>query len=142
MQELRIAISTLQLKKSPDRCGVSAKLLQHVPEEFLTALLRVYLSALEDGEVQDCCQTTCLHMLPKKLRAMHACDFKPIADLQLLDRVFAFLILGQTELTLDTQQPEQQHGFHSKYRLDERLFTTKLFVDKMTPQTLPVWLVS
>ena len=56
------------------------ELLQHVPVEFLMILFRVYNSALEDGEVPDCWRTTCLHMLPKKLRAMHASDFRPIGN--------------------------------------------------------------
>ena len=80
MQDLRIAICRLQLKESPDQCGVSAELLQHVPDEFLTALLRTYKSALEDGIVPDCWRTTSFQMLPKKLRAMHASDFRPIAS--------------------------------------------------------------
>ena len=41
VQELRIAIGRLRLKKTPDQCGVSAELLQHVPEEFLMALLQI-----------------------------------------------------------------------------------------------------
>ena len=41
VQELRIAIGRLQLKKSPDQCGAPAEVLQHVPEEFLTDLLRI-----------------------------------------------------------------------------------------------------
>ena len=49
------------------------------PKKFLTALLRIHNSASEDGEAQDCCQTTCFHMLPKKLRAMQERDFRPIA---------------------------------------------------------------
>ena len=118
--ELRIAIGRLQLKKSPDQCGVSAELLQHVPEGFLTALLRIYNSVLEDGEVPDCRRTTCFHMLPKKLRAMHATDVRPIANLCLLYKVFAYLILGRIEHTLATYQPEDQHGFRSKYRLEEQ----------------------
>ena len=77
MQELRIAIGRLQLRKSPDQCGVFAGLLQHVPEKFLMTLFRIYNSALEDEEVPDCWRTTCFHMLPKKLCAMHASDFKP-----------------------------------------------------------------
>ena len=81
MQDLRIAIGRLQLKKSPDQRGVSAELLRHVPEEFLTALLRFYNSALEDGLVPDCWRTTCFHMLRKKIRAMHVSDFRPVANL-------------------------------------------------------------
>ena len=142
VQELRIAIGRLRLKKSPDQCGVSAELLQHVPEEFLTALLQIYNSVLEDGEVPDCWRTTCFHMLPKKLRAMHASDFRPIANLRLLYTVFACLILGRIEHTLDTYQPEDQHGFRSKYRLEEHLLTANLFLDKATAHGIPVWLVS
>ena len=66
MQDLRIAIGRLQLKNSPDQSAFLQRLLQHVPEEFLTALLRFYNSALEDGVVPDCWRTTCFHMLPKK----------------------------------------------------------------------------
>jgi len=94
-QELRIAIVRLQLKKSPDQCGVFAELLQHVPEEFLKALLPIYNSVLDDGEVPDWWRTTSFHMLPKKLRAMHAGDCRPIATLRLLDTVFAYLIFGR-----------------------------------------------
>ena len=142
MQDLRVAIGRLQLKKSPDQCGVSAELLRHVPEEFLTALLRFYNSALEDGVVPDCWRTTCFHMLPKKIRAMHVSDFMPIANLRLLYKVFAYLILGRIEHTLDTQQPEEQHGFRSKYRLEEHLLTANLFLDKATAHGIPVWMVS
>ena len=53
MQNVRLAIGRLQLKKTPDHCGVSATLLPHVPKEFLTALLRIYNSA----GVPDCWRT-------------------------------------------------------------------------------------
>ena len=78
----------------------------------------------------------------KKLRAMHASDFKPIANLRLLYKVFAYLILGRIEHTLDTYQPEEQHGFRSKYRLEKHLLTANLFLDKATAHGIPVWLVS
>ena len=108
----------------------------------MTALLRIYNSALEDGVVPDCWRTTCFHMLPKKIRAMHVSDFRPIANLRLLYKVFAYLILGRVEHTLDTHQPEKQHGFRSKYRLEEHLLTANLFLDKATARGIPVWMVS
>ena len=141
MQDLRIAIGMLQLQKSPDQCSVSAELLRHVPEEFLTALLRFYNSALEDEVVPDCWRTTCFHMLPKKIRAMHVSAFRPIANLRLLYKVFAYLILARIEHTLDTHQPEEQHGFRSKYRLEEHLLTANLFLERTTAHGIPVWMV-
>ena len=137
MQDLQIATGRLQLKKS-----VSAELLQHVPDECLTALLRIYNSALEDAVVPHCWRITCFHMLPKKLRPMHASDFRPIANLRLLNKVFAYLILRRTEHTVATHQPEEQHGFRLKYPLEEHLLTADCFFDKATAHGIPVWLVS
>ena len=74
--------------------------------------------------------------------AMHASDFSPIANLRLLYKVFAYLILGRIEHTLDTYQPEEQHGFRSKYRLEEHLLTANLVLHKTTAHGIPVWLVS
>ena len=52
---------------------------------------------------------------------MHVSDFRPIANLRLLYKVFAYLILRRIEHTLDTHQPEDQHRFRSKHRLEEHL---------------------
>ena len=49
---------------------------------------------------------------------------------------------GRIEHTLDTYQPEEQHGFRSKYRLEEHLLTANLVPDKATAHRIPVWLVS
>ena len=81
-------------------------------------------------------------MLPKKLRAMHATDVRPIANLRLLHKVFAYLILGPIEHTLAIYQLEDHNGFRSKYRLEEHLLTANLFLDKTTARGIPVWLVS
>ena len=69
VQQLRIAIGRLQLKKSPDQRGVSAGLLQHIPEEFLRAFasnLRVRVGGwgssrlLADNLFSTCCRTKCV----------------------------------------------------------------------------------
>ena len=52
------------------------------PEKLLP-LLRIHNSALDDAELQGW-RTTCPHMSPQKLRAMHASDVKPIANARLL----------------------------------------------------------
>ena len=76
------------------------------------------------------------------MHAMHASDVRPIANLRLLHKVFAYLIFGRIEHTLDIHQPEEQHGFRSKYRLGEHLGTANLVFDKTTPHRIPVWMVS
>ena len=52
------------------------------------------------------------------------------------------LILGRIEHTLDTHQPEEQHGFRSKYRFQEHLLAANAFLDTATAHRIPVWMVS
>ena len=106
---------------------------------LLTALLRIYNSTSEDGAVADCWRTTCFHMLPKTSRALHKSYFTPIPNLR---TVFAYLILGPVEHTLDTNQLEEQHGFSSKYRVEEHLLAASLFPYEATPHGIPVWFVN
>ena len=58
---------------------------------------------------------------------------------RLLYNVFAYLIFGRIEHTLDTHQPEEQHEFRSKHRLGEHLLTASLVLDKATAHGIPVW---
>ena len=106
---------------------------------FLTALLRIYNSTSEDGAVADCWRTTCFHTLPKTLRALQESYFTPIANLR---TVFAYLIPGPMEHTLDTNQLEEQLGFSSKYRVEEHLLAANLFPYEATTQGIPVWFES
>ena len=89
--------------------------------------------------VTDCWRTTCFHMLPNTLRALHKSYFTPIANLR---KVFAYLVLGAMEHTLDTNQLEEQHGFSSKYRVEEHLLAANLFPYEATARGIPVRFVS
>ena len=133
MHELRIAIGRFQLKNHYISVVCLQSCYNMSPKEFLTAW---------DGEGPDCWRTTCFHMLPKKLRAMHASDFRPMANARILYKVLAYLVLSRIEHTLDTHQPEEEHGFRSKYRLGGHLLTANLLLDKATARGIPVWLVS
>ena len=101
---------------------------------FLTALLQIYNSTSEDGAVADCWRTTCFHTLPKTLRALHKSYFTPIANLR---TVFAYLIPGPMEHTLDTNQLEEQLGFSSKYRVEEHLLAAICFLTKRQRKEYP-----
>ena len=141
MQELRIAIGRLHLKKPTGSVWRTCKGVRTCPQKMFDGFAWIYHSVLGDGKVPDCWRT-CFHMLPKKLRAMHANDFRPLANLRLLYKVFAYLIIRRIEHTLDTHQPEEQHGFCSKSQLEGHLLTSNLLLDKAMGHRMPVWLVT
>ena len=81
-------------------------------------------------------------MLPKKTRAKLATDFRPIANIRLFYKVFAYMVLARVEQSLESFQPEAQHGFRSGRRMEEHVLTTNLFLDKSRPAGLPLWIIS
>ena len=142
IHELKIAIRRLKNDKGGDEVGLTAELLKHVPNEFLDALLRLCNDVLYTGEPPTSWSRTLFTMLPKKLRAKQATDFRPIANLRLLYKTFAYLLLGRLEHVLDAQQPEEQHGFRAGRRLEERLLSANILLDKAEATGFPVWIIS
>ena len=60
-------------------------------------------------------------MLAKTARAQQPSGFRPIANIRLLYKTFAFMILDRIEALLEANQPEEQHGFRKHRRMDEHL---------------------
>ena len=80
--------------------------------------------------------------LPKKLRAKLVTDFRPIANIRLFYKVFAYMILARVEQSLESFQPETQHGFRSGRRMEEHVLTTHLSLNKSRAAGLPLWIIS
>ena len=52
------------------------------------------------------------------------------------------MILGRIEKQFDKAQPEEQHGFRAKYRIEEHLLTANLVIAKTLATGKPAWIVS
>ena len=142
MAELKHAISRLKSKKSGDDLGLVAELLKHSPDDFLNALLLVMREVLRSGNVPSSWQKTFFKMLPKTKAAKSVSDFRPIANVRLLYKLFAYLMLGRMEDALEASQPEEQHGFRQGRRIEEHLLTANLCLQKTLAANTPLWIIS
>ena len=64
-------------------------------------------------------------------------DFRPIANVRVLYKLFAYMVIANIEDTLDNAQ-----GFRKHRRIEEHLLTARYVVDKTEAANLPVWIVS
>ena len=94
MNELKAAIRRAKTKRTGHDLGLVAELLKHAPEGYLEALLDVLFHALSTGQIPTSWQATVFKMLPKSSCAKFASDFRPIASLRLLCKIFAYPMLG------------------------------------------------
>ena len=140
--DLTKAIQRMKTQKAADECGLVAELLKHVPEDVLTKLLTLMNDLLLSGELPQTWQKTVLQMLPKTAKAMVTSDYRPIANVRVLYKLFIYLVLGRTDNTLDCAQPEEQHGFRKNRRIEEHLVTANYVFDKTMLLGTPLWLIS
>ena len=142
VQELHQAIHRMKLGRATDEVGLAAELLRYVPEDFLHALLHVCNHILVTGDAPAQWRRTLFQMLPKHTNAKPTADFRPIASVRVLYKVFAYLLLGRIEDTLEASQPEEQHGFRAHRRIEEHLLTMNVVLDKTLQCGKPVWVIS
>ena len=105
--DLTKSIRRMKTQKTADECGLVAELLKHVPEDVLTKLLALMNDLLLSGELLPTWQKTVFQMLPKTAKAMVTSDYRPIANIRVLYKLFTYLVLGRIENTLDCAQPEE-----------------------------------
>ena len=89
---------------------------KHVPHEFLDASLRLHNDVSYTGDPPASWSKIWFTVLQKKVRATQVIDCRPIANLGLLYKVFAYLVPGRVENVVDAEQLEEHHGFRAGRR--------------------------
>ena len=142
MEDLRHALRRMKADRCDDDAGLVAELVQFSPNHVLQDLLRLYNETLFSGEVPETWKLTTFMMLPKSRHARVPADYRPIASVRLLYKIFAYMMLARVEPALEIHQPEEQHGFRKGHRIEEHLLTANLVVDKLLAVSTPIWIIS
>ena len=140
--QLTTALAKMKANKSGDDSGIVVELVQFASRTFLEDLLRLYNVVLNTGDVPCTWNKTMFIMLAKFRNAKLPSDFRPIASVRVLYKVFTYMVLGRVEPALEGSQPEEQHGFRRGRRLEEHLVSANLVIDKLLAVGKPVWIVS
>ena len=69
-------------------------------------------------------------------------NWRPIAVLRVLYKVFARMVYNRIQPVLDKHQPPEQCAFRPGYRIEEALLTVDLLVSRATEFSMPVWAAS
>ena len=75
-------------------------------------------------------------------RARVPAESRPIGSIRLQYETLACMILGRVGPFVEAAQPEEQHGFGSKRRIEKHLATANSIVDKSWRLNMPIWIIS
>ena len=83
-----------------------------------------------------------LKVLFKKGDALDPANYRPIASLPILYKLFTRCLCGRIGPTLDSQQSEDQAGFRKHFSCDDHLFVIRQLSEKAAEFCLPLWVVA
>ena len=138
----KIAIKRMKANKASDECGLVAELLHVAPENVWCTIPTIMNTSLRDGEIPCASRKMLFQMLPKTKQSKVTTDFRPIANIRLMYKIFTYLILRHLEAPLEQWQPEEQHGFRRNRRMEGHLLTANMVIDKTLLANTPLWIVS
>ena len=98
--ELKHSMQQMKFDKACDEVGVVAGLVHYSSDGFMCCLLPLRNHGLQSGDVPCTWSRTLFAMLPQSSRAQSTTDFRSIANVRVLCKLFTYMILARIEDTV------------------------------------------
>jgi len=142
-QELHKALRQLKNGKAADSNGIVAEMLKTGESTLREVLLNLYNTILQPGTPSPSnWQHTLIKVLYKSGDPKLPQNYRPIATIPMLYKLFARLLYNRLEPTLDKQQSCDQAGFRRNRSTTNHLFTISLMQEISDEWQIPVWIAA
>ena len=121
--ELRTGLRKLASNKCGDEHGVVAEMLKYASELLHDTILQCFNQMLATGHFPDDWHQTVFKMLPKSGDLSSVDNWRPIAILPILYKLFSHLLFARIFPVLDQHQDDDQLGFRPGMRLENAFAT-------------------
>ena len=142
LEEFRHALSGLANLRCSDEQGLVAEMVKHGSVRLHQELLHCFNGVLHTGVFEDEWQHTVFRMLPKDGDLSEATNWRPIAILPILYKIFSRLIYNRIAPCLHAHQSTDQHAFTPGVRIEDALLTAEVVIEYASEFHVPVWLLS
>ena len=105
-------------------------------------LLEYYNEILSTGRVPENWHVTIFTMLPKSGNLDFVTNWRPIAILPILYKVFAKMLYYRLSPILERHQADDQFGFRRNKRIDDVFLILESIIGKTSEWNLPLWMIS
>lgn len=113
----------------------------HLPlQEPIPSILEAEVYRLADEEVPDQLPDSTISLIFKKGSPLDIRNFRPIALLSVIYKVFTTVIGSRMRNDLDSNQPVEQVGFRRSFSTIDHIFTIKELTQKSQENNFPLYL--
>eukprot|EP00973_Karenia_brevis_P058488 8145814-Karenia_brevis.AAC.1 len=137
-EEIKRAAKKMAKKKAGDDRRLVIEMIQNGGPKLFSMLADLFTDILE-GEPPDYWKSTKIRVLFKKGDAQDPANYRPIAMLPILYKLFARVLCGRIGAILDASQPVEQAGFRTGFGCEDHIFTMSQLVHRHGEFRTPLW---
>ena len=142
IDELQEVLNKLKDRKVEDTSHIIIEMIKHAGLPFLEVLLQMYNSILETGNTPPNWHVIIFRMLPKNGDLTDVNNWRPIAVLPILYKIFSKLVYSRIHQILESNQSDDQFVFRKDRRIDDVFGILENIVGKTSEWNLPLWIAS
>ena len=141
--ELESQICALKKGKARDRSGIVAEIVKNSGKELRSAVLDMFNEILSRDIIQPrSWATTMIQVLYKDGDQQLPQNYRPIAIVQILYKLFTRMVLARIRPHLEAQQSRDQAGFRSYFSTEDHLMTFVLLQEKCLEWRNDLWIAA
>ena len=141
--ELRVQVKKMANGKAADQEGMVAELLKACDDKALELIADLFNSVMDPNkEIPGKWRRTSLKVIMKKGDALDPANYRPIASLPILYKLFSRCMCGRIGSLLDGEQSNDQAGFRKDFSCDDQLFVVRQLTEKANEMNLPLWVAA
>ena len=119
MQEFSNALRNMSLNKAADQDNVVLEIVRFGSRELHKRILKEYNRMISAGIFEESWYCTIFRMLAKSGDLSDASNWRPIAILSILYKIFSKMIYTRINGILNFHQSDEQIGFRSGFRIED-----------------------
>ena len=138
--EVETAIKMLKKNKAPDNAKVCAEMIKYGGEQLKHVLLATFNSIIEPSmPTPETWRKTIIKVLYKSGDSKLPQNYRPIASIPILYKLFSRLLYNRLEKILDPEQHMDQAGFRKGRSTVDHLFTIVMIQEISDEWKVPIW---
>ena len=128
--------------KAADEEGLCMEMFKYGSSRLKKELLKCFNSIFRTGEIDDSWTVAIFQMLPKTGNLNDVANWRPIAILPILYKIFAKLVYQRISPRLFLNQSADQHAFTPSIRIEDALLCAEVTIEYSLEFQQPLWLMS
>ena len=143
LDELKVALKSLKSGKSADENRICAEMLKYGGEKLCMVMLEQFNRIIKpSSSIPKDWSKTIIKVLHKSGDVRLPQNYRPIATIPLLYKLFSRMVYNRLEPVLDAQQNKDQSGFRRNRTTVDHLFTTALIQETAEEWKYPLWVAA